>query len=140
MTGKKIEEINVGDFHEETFYIDEKSILAYADLTGDHNPIHKDEMYANQTLFQHRIAHGMLLGGYISKVLGTDFPGEGCIYLNQEFTFLKPVYIGEYIKIRVEALEKNRNKNRIILSTECFNTKNEKCVDGRATVLLLNHY
>ncbi len=135
VTGRTIEEINVGDFYEESRYVDEESIVTYADVVGDHNPIHENDIYAKQTIFQKRIVHGMLLGGYISKILGTDFPGEGSIYLKQEITFLKPVYIGEYITIRVEALEKNISKNRVVLSTQCFNNKGIKCVDGRAIVL-----
>lgn len=135
LTGKTIEEINVGDFYEESRLIDEESIITYADVVGDHNPIHENDIYAKQTVFQNKIVHGMLLGGYISKVLGMDFPGEGCIYLKQEMMFLKPVYIGEFITIRVEVLEKNTNKNFLILSTQCFNHKGVKCVDGRATVL-----
>ncbi len=135
VTGRTIEEINVGDFYEESRYVDEESIITYADVVGDHNPIHENGIYAKQTIFQNRIVHGMLLGGYISKILGTDFPGEGSIYLKQEITFLKPVYIGEYITIRVEALEKNISKNRVVLSTQCFNNKGIKCVDGRAIVL-----
>lgn len=135
MIGKTIEEISIEDFYEEAIYVDEESVITYADLTGDHNPIHENELYAKQTIFQNRIVHGMLLGGYISKILGTDFPGEGCIYLKQEMTFLKPIYIGEYITIRVEVLEKNVHKNRVTLLTQCFNKRGEKCVDGRAVVL-----
>ena len=133
--GKTIEEISVGDFYEELFYIDEENVITFANLTGDHNPIHENEIYAKQTIFQSRIVHGMLLGGYISKVLGTGFPGEGCIYLKQEMTFLKPVYINEYITIRVEVLEKNVSNNHVILLTQCFNKNGEKCVDGKAIVL-----
>lgn len=136
MTGRIIEEISVGDFYEESFYVDEDSIMIYAGVTGDHNPIHENDVYARQTVFQNRIAHGMLLGGYISKVLGMGFPGEGCIYLKQEMTFLKPVYIGEMITVRVEALEINISENRVTLSTQCFkNNKGIKCIDGRAVVL-----
>lgn len=135
MTGKTIKEINVGDLCEELFYIDEKALITYADLTGDYNPIHWNDIYAKQTFFKNRIVHGMLLGGYISKVLGTVLPGEGCIYLKQEMIFLKPVYVNEYITIRVEVLSKNVTKNHVTLLTQCFNRNGEKCVDGKAVVL-----
>jgi 3-hydroxybutyryl-CoA dehydratase len=81
--------------------VDDKLIRAYADLTGDHNPIHVDDAFAKKTKFGQRIAHGGILFGMISKVLGNQMPGIGTIYLSQLVNFHAPVFIND--KVTVEA-------------------------------------
>lgn len=131
----RITELQVGDFYEEEVIITEEQLLSYANVTGDKNPLHIDEEYASQTFFKHRIAHGMLLGGYISKIIGMDFPGEGTIYLTQDMKFVCPIYINDRITIRIEVMEKIEDKNRIVLSTNCLRQNGEMAISGKAIVL-----
>ena len=56
-------------------------ILAFAEITGDWNPVHLDTEYAAKTVFREPIAHGMLTAGYISAVFGSQMPGPGAIYV-----------------------------------------------------------
>ena len=70
-------------------------IEAFAAVSGDTNPAHLDEAYANDTLFHGVIAHGMWGASLISALLGTRFPGPGTIYLEQNLQFTKPVHIGD---------------------------------------------
>jgi hypothetical protein len=90
MIGKTIEELQVGERAEFSKTISETDVYLYAGITGDLNPAHVDEEYAKKTFFKTRIAHGMLLGGLISGVLGNRLPGPGTIYLRQEMDFLGP--------------------------------------------------
>jgi 3-hydroxybutyryl-CoA dehydratase len=107
----------VGQSAERTFLASDAAVRAFAEVTGDRNPVHLDEAYAARSLFRGRIAHGMLLGGYISAVLGEDLPGPGAIYLSQTLSFEHPVRIGAEVRVRVEVLALEGRK--AILSTVC---------------------
>jgi 3-hydroxybutyryl-CoA dehydratase len=106
----------------------------YAGVTGDVNPAHIDEVYAGKTFFKTRIAHGMLLAGFISTVLGNRLPGHGTIYMKQELNFLGPVRIGDTVTARVEVVEIENEKNRVKLRTTCVNQDGTTVVDGEALV------
>src|SRR5437588_12119061 len=77
--------------------ITDEDIVRFAEVSGDHNPVHLDEEYAASTAFGGRIAHGMLSAAFVSAVLGNDLPGPGTIYLGQTLKFLAPVRIGDTI-------------------------------------------
>ena len=85
------------------FTMDE--VRQFAVLSGDNNPLHVDEEYARQGRFGRCVVHGMLVSGLISKVLGTQLPGEGSIYLGQKLSFRKPVYAGDTVTARVRVTE-----------------------------------
>lgn len=130
--GKKIEAIKVGDSAQISTTITETIINDFAKATGDYNPIHLDQAYAEKTRFKGRIAHGALSIGYISSVLANLLPGSGSIYLSQEAKFLAPVRIGDIITAKVEVLELIPEKNRVKVKTTCTNQKGEVVVDGIA--------
>jgi 3-hydroxybutyryl-CoA dehydratase len=134
MIGKTIEELQVGDSAEFSKTISESDVYLYAGITGDFNPAHIDESYASQTFFKTRIAHGMLLGGFISAVLGCRLPGPGTIYIRQEINFRSPVRIGDTVTARVEIIEIIAEKNRVRLKTTCVNQDGALLVDGEATI------
>jgi len=82
-----------------TQVVDDKLVNGFAELTGDHNPIHLDDAFAKKTKFGQRIAHGGILFGIISKVLGMDMPGVGTVYLTQLVNFRAPVFIGDTVTL-----------------------------------------
>src|SRR6476469_7826081 len=90
-------DINVGDTYSTTREVTEQLINEFAELSGDHNPIHLDEEFAKTTRFGRRIAHGMLSGAFISAVLGYEFKERKIVYLSQTMKFIAPVYIGDTI-------------------------------------------
>lgn len=112
-----------------------EDICAFADFSGDYNPIHLDEKYAKNSKFGKCIAHGMIGGAFISAVIGTRFPGKGTIYLEQNLKFIKPIYVNENIKIVIELVEL-LGKNKAGLSTNIFNENKEHVVIGTAKVIL----
>lgn len=134
MIGKTIGEIQVGDSAEFSKTVSESDVYLYAGVTGDLNPAHINEAYAEKTFFKTRIAHGMLTAGFISAILGVHLPGPGTIYLKQELKFLAPVRIGDTITARAEVIEVTPDKNRIRLKTTCTNQDGTQVLDGEAMV------
>lgn len=134
MIGRTIGELNVGDSAEFAKTIGESDIYLYAGITGDFNPAHVNEAYAEKTFFKTRIAHGMLTAGFISAILANKLPGPGTIYLRQELNFLAPVHIGDTITARVEVSEIVAEKNRVKLRTTCVNQDGTQVLDGEALI------
>ena len=134
MIGKTIEELNIGDKAEFSKTISETDIYLYAGVTGDFNPAHINEVYAKETHFKTRIAHGMLMAGFISTVVGNQLPGPGTIYMKQELEFLGPVRIGDTITAEVEVMEILEEKKHVRLRTTCVTQKGEEVVHGHALV------
>jgi 3-hydroxybutyryl-CoA dehydratase len=130
--GKSIDELKVGDSAEISKTITETDINDFAKVTGDFNPVHLDQAYAEKTIFKGRIAHGLLSVGLVSNVLGNILPGHGTIYLSQEVRFLAPVRIGDTITARVEVIELIPEKNRAKFKTTCINQDGKEVVDGTA--------
>jgi len=133
--GKSIDQLKVGDSAEWSRIVTEDDIKLFAKATGDINPVHLDQAYAEKTFFKGRIAHGLLSLGYISTVLGNILPGHGTIYVSQEVKFLAPVRIGDTITAKVELTEVNPEKNRVKFKTTCFNQEGKIVVDGAAWVM-----
>jgi 3-hydroxybutyryl-CoA dehydratase len=134
MIGKTMNELNVGDAAEFSKTISETDVYLFAGITGDLNPAHINEAYAQTTFFKTRIAHGMLSAGFVSAVLGNQLPGPGSIYVRQELNFLAPMRIGDTITARVEVIEKNPEKNRVKLRTTCVNQDGTKVTEGEAVI------
>lgn len=126
---------SVGDSAEITKRIDETDIQAFADLTGDHNPVHLDDAFARTTPFGRRIAHGMLTASLISSVLANKLPGEGSVYLGQTLQFVAPVFPGDEITARVVVKEIRQDKPVIKLETTCLNQSGAIVIRGEATVM-----
>lgn len=114
----------------------EADVIAFADASGDHNPVHFDEAYAQTTRFGKRIAHGMLVAGLISAVLGTQLPGPGTIYLGQELSFKAPVFLGDTITAVIEIATVREGKPIATLTTNCYNQDGTLVIEGKATVLV----
>jgi 3-hydroxybutyryl-CoA dehydratase len=130
--GKSIDELKIGDSAQISKTITEEVINDFARATGDFNPIHLDQAYAEKTIFKGRIAHGLLSVGLLSSILGNILPGHGTIYLSQEVKFLAPVRIGDTLTARVEVIELIPDKNRAKFKTICMNQDGKIVVDGIA--------
>jgi 3-hydroxybutyryl-CoA dehydratase len=109
---------------------------AFADASGDHNPLHLDEEFARHTRFGRRIAHGMLSASLISAVIANELPGEGSIYLGQTLQFVAPVFLDDTVTARVTVSSIRDDKLILKLETVCTNQRNEVVIRGEATVLI----
>ena len=126
----------IGDSASISKTITDRDIQAFAEVTGDHNPIHLDDEYAAKTRFGSRIAHGMLSASLISSVLANKLPGPGSVYLSQTLKFVKPVLPGDSVTARVTVTGIRDDKPIITLETVCVNQHNEPVLKGEATVLV----
>ncbi len=128
--------LQAGDKASRTLAISDGTIRAFAEVTGDNNPVHLDDEYAAGTRFRRRIAHGMIAAGLISATLANDLPGPGTVYLNQTLKFKLPVYPGDTLTATVEVLKLREDKPIVTLSTVCTNQSDEVVLEGEAVVLL----
>jgi 3-hydroxybutyryl-CoA dehydratase len=116
--------------------IGDDDIRAFANATGDHNPLHLDEEFAKQTRFGKRIAHGMLSASLISAVIADELPGQGSVYLGQTLQFVAPVFPGDTVTARVTVTAIREDKPIVKLETVCTNQRDEVVIRGEATVLV----
>lgn len=134
LESRTYDEVNVGDTASVSHTVNERDLILFATVSGDVNPVHLDQQFAETTPFKGRIAHGMLSGALISAAIACELPGPGSIYIGQELSFLRPVRLGDEIRIELEVLEK-LPKNRVKIATRVINQDGKKVVDGAATVM-----
>lgn len=115
--------------------VTDADIVLFAGISGDTNPVHLNHEFGAETMFQGRIAHGMLTAGFISTVIGTKLPGPGCIYVNQALRFKGPVKSGDTVIARVTVTKLIPEKRFVELKTQCLVNK-KVVLDGEATVLV----
>lgn len=118
--GHYLEDLQVGMSAEYTKTVTEADIVAFADVSGDTNPVHLDEAFAAASPFKGRIAHGMLGASLLSTVFGTRLPGPGCIYISQDLRFKAPVRIGDTVVAKVAIIEIIAEKRRVKFACECL--------------------
>lgn len=123
-----------GDMYTSIRVADDETIKKIADTSGDINPIHLDEKYALGTIFGRRIAHGLFCINSISEAIGNHLPGKGSILLTQNFSYKRPVYIGDVIETTIKIEEIQEEKNIYTLSVVCKNESGEIVLDGMSKV------
>lgn len=132
--GYKYEDLEVGMAYETHHKITEADIQAFADVSGDRNPLHMDEEFAKTTIFGQRIAHGALTASYISGILGNNLPGPGAIFIGLSMRFKRPVFIGSEVTVRAEVAEKQDRGNRVSLKVTC-SVEDKVVISGEAQVV-----
>lgn len=132
---KTFDEIKVGDSAELTRQLTGQDIELFAVMSGDVNPAHVDADFAQSDVFHKVIAHGMWGGALISAVLGTELPGPGTIYLNQNLSFRRPVGLGDTVTVRVTVKEKTQAHHHVTLECICLNQDGETVIEGQALVI-----
>jgi acyl dehydratase len=130
--------IKVGDTFTTTREITDELIRKFAELSGDHNPIHLSEEFAKTTRFGRRIAHGMLSGAFISAVLGFEFKERKIVYLSQTMKFTAPAFIGDTITTSATVTGIRQDKPIVTLETVCMNQEGDVTVTGEAAVMILS--
>jgi 3-hydroxybutyryl-CoA dehydratase len=115
--------------------VTEGDIIAFAEISGDKNPVHLDAGYAAKTMFKERIAHGMLTASYISAVFGMEMPGPGAIYVSQTLNFKAPVRIGDTVTARVKVVELLDQKRRARFECQCV-VNGKPVLEGEAVLMV----
>lgn len=124
----KIEEITPGMSASMSHVVTDEDVRKFAEVSGDHNPVHLDEDYAKDSRFGRRIAHGLFSASFFSGLFGTKLPGRGCVYAAQNLKFRRPVYIGDTVVATVTVLSVDTIKKRVLFSTVCS-------VEGKEVIL-----
>lgn len=132
----KFSEIEIGSKFEFTKTITTNDVLEFAKVTGDNNPIHLDDSYAETTIFKQKIVHGMFIGSLFSKAIASDLPGPGSIYINQSMNFLRPIYHDSIVRICIEVESLKLEKQIVFLKTTCW-IDDHMVIDGTAVVKCL---
>ncbi len=127
-------QIQIGDSHTIKKTITAREVEIFADLVGDHNPLHLDEEFAAASRFGRRIAHGMIPAGLISAAIANGWPGA--IYLSQTLQFRAPVYLDDTVSARVTVTKVRADKPIVTFSTECVNQHGVLLVEGEAVCLV----
>jgi 3-hydroxybutyryl-CoA dehydratase len=110
-------------------------VREFAELSGDRNPVHLDDAFAKTTRFGRRIAHGMIAGALISRVLATDLPGPGAVYLSQSLKFSAPVYVDETVTIEVRVVKVREDRGFVTLETVVTKADDKVAASGEALVM-----
>lgn len=125
---------NIGYVLRDTRVIHEEDVTNFAKISGDFNPLHLDDAIASKGIFKKKVAHGMYIASFFSKLLGDPRFGYSGIYLNQTLNFIKPVFLNDTVDVVIELIEFDKFKSRMIFKTVC-KVKDEIVLDGRAEIL-----
>lgn len=133
--GYYLEDLKVGMTASYAKTVTEADVVLFAGISGDTNPVHLNEEFAKETMFQGRIAHGMLSASFISTVLGTKLPGPGAIYLSQNLKFKAPVRAGDTVSATATITDIVTEKKRVVMQTTC-SVRNQVVLEGEAIVMV----
>ncbi|MGI8641241.1 MAG: MaoC family dehydratase [Pyrinomonadaceae bacterium] len=130
-------QLKIGDKFSTTKQITDSVVRAFAELSGDFNPIHLDDEFAARTQFGKRIAHGMISGALISAVLGYEFKERKVVYLSQTMKFIAPVFIDDTVTATATVVNIREDKPIVTIETVCTNQKDETVVTGEGKIMIL---
>jgi acyl dehydratase len=134
MSGKSFAELKQGDTLRWRHEVTAEEVDAFARLSGDVNPLHLDDAFAEERGFQGRVVHGALVNAFISRLLGTELPGPGCLWLSQTTRFARPVYVADPIEVVVRVVHKSDSLRTLVLETTVENLRGETLLAGEAKV------
>lgn len=130
-----LEDLHIGRSAEIVRHVDEDAVKAFAEVSGDFNPLHMDEAYARRTPFRGRIAHGALIASFISGVLGNELPGPGAIFVGMDIRFQRPVRIGDTVVAKATVREVDLKSRMVKMDCECT-VEGEIAMTAHATVMV----
>ncbi len=135
--GYYLEDLSVGMSDVFAKTVSEADIVLFAGVSGDTNPVHINQLFAEATPFKGRIAHGMLSASFISTVLGTRLPGPGAVYIGQNLRFRAPVKAGDTVVARATVKEIHAERRRVVLTTVCT-VCDTVVIEGEAVAMVDN--
>ena len=131
-----IEDIRIGDSASFTRTFSEEEVTLFSKLSGDENPLHMEDAYAETTRFKRRLVHGMLVASACSALVGMRLPGKRCLYLAQTLSFKKPVYIGDTLTVRGVVTTKSASTGVVTIAISIKKGEDE-VMSGLATVQII---
>lgn len=131
-----MEDIHIGDSSSFDRLWTEEDVNTFAKLSGDMNPLHMEDEYAQTTQFGGRLVHGMLVASLCSTLVGMYIPGKRCLYLSQTLSFKKPVFIGDTVTVTGVVVAKSV-ATKILSLAISIRKGEEEVVEGEARVQVL---
>ena len=129
-------EISIGQQESFIIKITESMVEKFSNLSGDLNPLHMDNQFAESSSFKKRIVHGMLLASFFSQLIGMKLPGKKSLYFSQTLNFRSPCYIDDEIEVVGEVTEKSDSTKMITVTTSIFNKSKICLIDGVAKIIV----
>ena len=129
-------EISIGQRESFIVKITESMVEEFGNFSGDLNPLHMDNEFAESSQFKKRIVHGMLLATFFSQLIGMRLPGKNALYFSQTLNFRSPCYIDDEIQVFGEVIEKSDSTQIITISTSIFNKSKTCLIDGIAKIIV----
>ena len=130
------DDISIGQQESFMIIITESMVEKFSNLSGDLNPLHMDNEFAESSSFKKRIVHGMLLASFFSQLIGMKLPGKNALYFSQTLNFRSPCYIDDEIEVIGEVTEKSDSTQIITVSTSIFNKSKTCLIDGIAKIIV----
>jgi acyl dehydratase len=134
MSVKSFADLKQGDTVRWRHEVTAGEVETFARLSGDVNPLHLDDAFAEEHGFRGRVVHGALVNAFISRILGTELPGPGCLWLSQTTRFAQPVYVADPIEVVVRVVHKSESLRTLVLETTVQNLRGETLLQGEAKV------
>ena len=131
-------ELKIGEQFSTTRDVTDELVRKFAQVSGDHNPLHLDDDYARRTRFGRRVAHGALSEAFISAVIGFEFKERCIVYLSQTLNFVAPVFIGDTVTTTATVKKIRQDKPVITFDTICKKQTGETVVTGEAVIMLID--
>ncbi len=107
-------------------------VRTFAELTGDHNPLHFDMSFAAKTKFERLVVQGGLTTGLLNALVAMDMPGPGTVFLSQNWKFTAPVFIGDTISAEAEVVSVHESKPVSQLRIKVTRQDGETVLEGEA--------
>lgn len=130
-------ELCVGDKASSSIKVTQEYINKFAEVSGDNNPIHINQQYAEKTVFKKCIGHGLISLSEISKIIGTQMPGCGAVFINEKIDYLSPIYVGDTITTEIEIIEIKIEKKLIKVNATSFNQNGIQLIAGELLVKMM---
>lgn len=132
----KFENIEIGHKKKFDIIITESMLNEFAKLSGDYNPLHMDNNYAQSTIFKKRVCHGLLIASFFSQLIGMHLPGKNALYIEQSLKFISPCFINDEISVQGEVIDKSVATRIITLKTTINNIHGKCLIDGQAKIMV----
>ena len=85
-------------------------VESFARISGDRNPLHFDADFAAQTKVGALVVQGGLTTGLFNALVAMELPGQGSVFLHQEWDYPAPVYIGDTVTATAEVIDARDDK------------------------------
>jgi 3-hydroxybutyryl-CoA dehydratase len=134
MNEYRFEDLKIGKEEFFTVTVTEEMMKSFLDLSGDTNPLHNDDEFAQKQGYQNKVVYGLLTTSFISRLVGVMLPGKYCLLQGIDVKYTKPVYVGDILIVKGIVDELHQSVQRAVIKIEIINQDEKKVVKGKAEI------